>query len=139
MPYWNKGISYNVGKIEIAEFPLKYMTKIVMYPGSEKYSSAEKIKVAEAVVNRLLLFKMPHGKVEVRVVSLIPSFEYAKKKGFDISGNFITRVDNEFEGWQVIRSWNETLLGMWKISKGKRVQKVLLQARQKNASVIPAG
>lgn len=136
-PNWKNGNSYKIGSLQIAEFPLVYNSRITVFPGSERLSKSEKIKIAEASLRKLLLVKKADNSVIVRTITLIPSADYAKQKNYDISNNTLQNPDSQFSGWLIIKDWKETIIGYWQIENGKRVKRMTIEKKLLNEKLAP--
>jgi hypothetical protein len=128
-PSWKDGISYKAGVLQFVELPLVYNNQVALFPGSEVLTRNEKIRIASASLNKLLLIKKPDNSTVIRTVSLIPSPEYASAKGYDISNTTLQKPDPQFSGWLLVKDWKETLLKYWQIQNGRIVKKMVLKEK----------
>ncbi len=124
MPIWSKGISYTVGKFECVEFPLLYGHKVTIIDGEKNLSTEQKYKLVDTKLEKVVLIKEPNGKIEVRIVSILPKYDYALQMNFDISNNHTNYLDPNFKGIIQVRKWSETIIRTNEIANNKVVKKI---------------
>lgn len=56
-PSWKRGIPYTAGDLQIVEMPLFYNNRVIVFPGSYRYSETEKKRVAAASLQKLVMVK----------------------------------------------------------------------------------
>lgn len=136
-PVWDMGALFKTGRFEIAEFPLIYPVKLAPMPQAAQLNDQQKKKIAECMLERVLMIKMPTGEKEVRIATIIPEFAYAASRNFDISNNSMHKLDKQFKGWVVIRKWNEAIVNIYEIEAGKITHVLRMDAMspKKNATV----
>lgn len=121
-----------MGDIEVIEAPLVYATKRILMPGmGDIVKTPEGQRIFNASNTKLLIFKKPGGNIELRISTLVPTREYARKKYYDLSDIHLNDIPSDFEGYQMIRKWNEEQINTYKISKG------ILTVKQKLKSLSP--
>lgn len=135
-PVWEMGALFKTGRFEIAEFPLIYPVKLAPMPQAAQLNDQQKKKIAECMLERVLMIKMPSGEKEVRIATIIPEFAYAASRNFDISNNSMHKLDKQFKGWLVIRKWDEAIVNIYEIEAEKTTRVLRMDAMQpkKNAT-----
>ncbi len=124
-PDWERAISYSVGRLEIVELPLVYVTNSVLLPGMQKLNNTpEGARIAGSAIHRLMLIKKADGTMVVRIVTLVPSPEYAKQYNYDISHISLKGLPSDFSGYQMIGGWDESQKNIIKITNGKPEKKI---------------
>jgi hypothetical protein len=119
IPDWKSGVYHKVGNIEIVEFPLlKEKTKISI-PSNNSLTPAEKQKIANASLTKVLFIKNAKGNITVREVDYIPDWQYLQKKQFDISKVSYGKLGDDFTGKMVLKKWDGTILSRKLLSNGK--------------------
>ncbi len=109
-PDWKHGLAYKKGGFEFVEFPLIYTHEVNIIQGKEKYDAAKANKIIDAAITRIVFIKSSGGKIDVRIVNMMPTYDYASAKGFDISQNNATLLDENFCGTIQVRKWDETVI-----------------------------
>lgn len=122
-PKWSLGERYVKEGLEIVEMPVLYDKTVVLLPGTENTDLNEKKRIANASLNKVVFIKDAGGKINVRLVTIVPTLEYAASKGYDISGNSCKNLDSNFSGYIMSRKWDETTIAILKVSNGKKYQK----------------
>lgn len=129
-PVWDLGELFNTGKFQAFEFPLLYPNKCAPMPEGTTLSGTAANRIAESILNKVVLIRSQAGDITVRVVSIIPEYEYAQKKQFDISNNSMKHLDPEFKGWIVVRKWNEEIINIYETRNGKITRVLNMKTRQ---------
>lgn len=137
-PVWKMGTLFRTGKFGIAEFPLLYPARIAPMPQAALLNEQQKKKIAECMLNRVLMIRTPSGATEVRLATIIPEYTYAMSRNFDISNNSMHELDKKFKGWIIIREWNEAIINIYEIEAGKIARTLTMRAAQpgKNANTL---
>jgi hypothetical protein len=118
-PYWDKGVSYRKGEYEIVEAPLFRELNIIAIPGMEYLSYNEKKQVVDAALQKVVFIKKADNSVAIRVLTIIPTYNYLRTKGYDISDNTFSDLDPEFSGLVSIRTCQETSVNFLSYKDGK--------------------
>lgn len=119
-PSWKRAVTYQLGNFEVVEAPLVYENKSVLMPGmGDIVNTEEGRRIFKASNSKVLLLKSPDGSINVRISTLVPSREYAKKKFYDLSDIHLNDIPEDFEGHQMIRKWNEEQINTYTLSAGK--------------------
>jgi hypothetical protein len=121
--YWNNPKTYEIGGYKVVELPLVYYKNVIANGYISSLTADKAGQVAKATVNRMLFMKAANGTVEMRVVSIIPNYEYAAAKGWDISENTMQKLDPNFKGVIQIRKWDETIINTFNMEQGKIAQR----------------
>jgi hypothetical protein len=109
-PDWKHGIAYKKGGFEFVEFPLVYNHEVNIIQGKEKYDDTKAKRIIDATVTKVVFIKSSGGKIDVRIINMVPTYDYASAKGFDISHNSATLLDENFCGTIHIKKWDETII-----------------------------
>jgi hypothetical protein len=117
-PVWSMGQAFNTGAYQLTEFPLLYPTVLATLPEAPLLTDAQERKIAECSLNRVIIMKTPGGQTEVRITTIIPRYEHAATKQFDISGNSMRHFEAGFKGWVVVRKWNEEIVNIFEVVDG---------------------
>ena len=118
-PSWKRAVTYQMGNFEVVEAPLVYENKSVLMPGmGDIVNTEEGRRIFKASNTKVLLFKSPDGSIDVRISTLVPSREYAKKKFYDLSDIHLNDIPEDFEGYQMVRKWNEEQVNTYTVVKG---------------------
>lgn len=123
-PYWNKAIQYDLGSMQVVEAPVFYEANILVLPGMQNLTPSERKTIAKSSLQKVVFFKQADQATSVRMVTLIPSLEYLKSKDYDISDNTLKNPDEKFDGFMVIRNWQEKVINIIEIKDAKYVRKV---------------
>jgi hypothetical protein len=116
-PVWDRATSGKTLLYEFVEVPLMFTRKIA--PNIGKAGSPADMEVIKATFDRLIIYKNKAGHINQRIVTYIPEKEYLKRQKGDISHNKINRLDKDFQGHLVYKSWDGNILFILKISNGK--------------------
>jgi hypothetical protein len=123
-PYWNEAISYARGSMQIVETPLFYEANVLVLPGMQNLTSAQRKLVAEGSLHKVLFFKKTDNSIVARTVTMIPALEYLQSKNYDISNNTIQNPDSEFDGFIVIKDWQNKVINILEAKNGKYTRRV---------------
>ncbi len=119
LPDWNSARYKKIGEQEIIEFDLSAnTTKFKLFTRGD-ISAADKKRIANAAVSRVLFIKAKSGKILVREIQFIPDMDYAQKKGFDIAENEIGKIQPDFSGIIVSKKWDGTEVARNMLKNGK--------------------
>ncbi len=136
-PYWKKAVSFKKDKLEWVEMPLfKEYSKIPLPGGMGNLSAAEKKRVAQASLNRVLLIRKPNGKVLVRQATIIPTADYARSRNYDISNFSFGKTNTGFNGYVYISDWKSKHINSYEYKNGVLDNKLKLIAATANG--LPA-
>lgn len=118
LPYWPKGIYKKVGNLEIVEFPLMKKSKDISIPadGLEDYN---KIRIAEASLQRVAFIRDKKGNIYVREIDYIPEWSYLQQNKFDISNPENMDVKANFRGRKIVKDWGNKTLVLLRLHNGK--------------------
>jgi hypothetical protein len=121
-PVWKNGVYKKEATFEIMEFPL--IKQKVMFPiqNDETLSGTDKKRIADASLNRVIFVKTKTKKYLIRELNYIPDWEYLKAKNYDISD--VNVASNKFTGRIITKTWDGTVLGIFKIVDGKIMGKI---------------
>jgi hypothetical protein len=125
-PDWRYGVAYKKGGFEFVEFPLVYNHEVNIVQGREKNDATKAKRIINATVTKVVFIKSSGGKIDVRIVNMVPTYEYASAKGFDISHNRATLLDENFCGTIHIKKWDETIIQAQEIVDRKIKKKFVL-------------
>jgi hypothetical protein len=131
-PDWKHGISQTKDGYQIVEFPLNSTLRTVPVISNTAYSEADKRRIVDASLERIVMIKDPAGRITPRIVTYIPDLDYLAKHNYDISENKVTGIDNDFNGFLFIRSWNGSFINGFKIAGGRITRKMATETRTTN-------
>jgi hypothetical protein len=126
-PSWLNAKAYSIGQIKVVELPLIYRKGVVIIPDGNPLSNADFVRTANSIVSKCLIIRLADGKIVVRVLQITPSFKHAKQKGFDVSENSSSFIQSDFDGYYMVRNWNESQVKNWRIQNGKKLGGFLFQ------------
>lgn len=139
LPDWKHAVAGKIKDYNVIEFPLKKAVKsfsISTRDGSKTLTNAEKIRLAEASISKILFIMKPDGSIIVREIDYIPEWNYLQKMNYDISNTSILKKTNDFTGKIEIKEWSGKKVSESKYISGKRISTGLPQKLQPNNSVI---
>lgn len=116
-PYWDKSNSYRKGSHEFIEMPLFRELNVIALPGMENLSIKEKRHVAASSLQKIVFIKQPNNKIITRLLTIVPTYDFLKSKNFDISDISFSNLDSRFSGLVSIRTWSETSIHFFQLSK----------------------
>lgn len=122
-PKWSAANSFVKNGYQIVEMPLVYNKTTILLPGMAALSSENKERIANASLNKVVFIKTPTNKIITRLVTMVPKFSYAQAKNFDISNNKISGIDNQFDGFIMVRKWNESSFRLSDINHGQTLRR----------------
>jgi hypothetical protein len=96
VPDWKYAHTYNIGKIQFAEFPLILDRKSVLI--TENLSEFDKKKVVSKTCTKILFIKGASKQIEVRIIQFTPTLKYLQNKNFDISRLSFENYKKDFNG-----------------------------------------
>lgn len=131
-PKWGLAQSRNINGLQIVEMPILYDFTTVLLPGTQNKSQDIKERLANASLNKILFIKKPNGQISIRLVTIVPSIDYATNKNFDISNNNATNLENNFKGYVMVRKWDETPVKTLKILNGNLYKNVTMRKMANN-------
>jgi hypothetical protein len=132
LPDWSKGIAYKFGGNEIVEYPLMKAKSSFTIPSD--LSENEGKKIAAASLSKVLFIRDAKGKTFVREVSIVPSYDYLVKSGFDISINHFASYNKEFAGSVIISDWSGNFISGRKLANGKSYANITFKQQLNNVS-----
>ena len=120
LPRWKSAISYKKAGNQIIELPLVFKTSNIILPDMQNlYKTASGIRLAKSAIHKLILIQKQNGERIVRVCSIIPTEEYAKKCNYDISNIQTNSLPINFEGYFLITGWDLKIINLVKVSDGR--------------------
>lgn len=119
LPDWKNGAYRKIGNFEMIEFPLMKNKNVFLLAKNNSLSDAEKRRILDASLTRVVFIKKGNNKIELRELNYIPDYKYLASKGFDISGVDLSKEKNDFTGTLIIKTWDSRLLSKRILSKGK--------------------
>ena len=127
---WNMASEYAYGNLKVVEMPVVMEENVLFLPGMANASKEQRNKVSNAALNKVLFFKNAAGNYFARVVTIIPTYEYLQSKNFDISATTAKELAPDFEGYYIIRSWQNTVLNFFEVKNGKFAARVTIEEWQ---------
>lgn len=116
-PDWRNGKHHKIGGKEIIEFPLIKIKNSVILPSDNELH--ENKKIAAASLSRIIFVKDNLEKIIVREINYIPDWQYLQSKAFDISQNNISRLDENFSGFVIVKNWDGSEYSRKELINGK--------------------
>lgn len=139
-PSWKRAITYKTGKYDVVEMPLVYAANRYLLPGiGTIINTPEAKRIMKAFVTKLLVFSKPNGERELRIATLVPSRNYAKKVNYDLSNISFKQLPTDFEGYQLIRKWNETQVNMIQINGRLKGRQLIKKADKGTFQILKNG
>ncbi len=123
-PNWNKSTYYKNGSYEFIEMPLVYNYKANILQKVDNISVIDRHRIIQSSIDKVLFIKDKTGKIEVRIMSIQPTYDYALSKNFDISNIHSNAFDPNFAGTIQVRKWNEKIVRTNEVAAGKLVRKI---------------
>lgn len=131
-PKWGLAQSVTQNGLQIVEMPILYDITTILLPGTQSKSQSVKEQLANASLNKILFIKKPNGQIAIRLVTIVPSIDYATSKNFDISNNNATNLEDNFSGYMMVRKWDETPIKTLKILNGNSYKNVTIRKMMNN-------
>lgn len=119
LPDWKNGAYRKIGDFEMIEFPLMKNKKTFLMTKNNSLSDAEKRRILNASLTRVVFIKNVNNKIELRELNYIPEYKYLASKGFDISGVDLSKEKNDFTGTLIIKTWDSHIVSKRIFSNGK--------------------
>lgn len=124
---WKNDNYHKVGTMEVIEYPLqKQKTSLLIIHKSLTNDQIKKL--VNASLKRVAFIKNTKNEISVRELDYIPDWEYLQKKQFDIGNIYYDKPGSDFTGNLVVKSWNGTILSMFKIDNGAIAKKYSFNA-----------
>jgi hypothetical protein len=118
-PIWARAFVDKTSLYEFVEIPLKYTRKITSTIG--KKDSPADMEIIKASFDRLIIYKDKNGKIDQRIISFIPDKDYLKRHNGDISHNNINKLDKDFNGYLIYKTWDDKTVNRLRIANGKAI------------------
>jgi hypothetical protein len=118
LPDWKNGIIYKIENIQVVEFPLVQERKFRGLSEKE-LPDADKRRIVNAVIDKVVFFKMPNGEVKIKIVQFTPTLAYLKCKNYDISENTFIKIGTNFSGDMKVFDWNDNFIKGIVFTNGK--------------------
>jgi hypothetical protein len=131
-PKWGLAQSVTKNGLQIVEMPILYDITTILLPGTQSKSQSVKEQLANASLNKILFIKKPNGQISIRLVTIVPSADYAASKNYDISNNNATNLEDNFSGYIMVRKWDETPIKTLKILNGNSYKNVTMRKMVNN-------
>lgn len=135
-PMWIRARADKTNLYEFVEVPLVYTTKISATVGNSGSKGSN--KVLKASFDRLVIYKDRTGNIDQRIITYVPTEEYASRHNGDISHNKINHLDKDFDGFLSYKKWDGTPLFVLAIKNGKAVKKMIPRSISTNEQIVTA-
>ena len=123
LPDWRNGKYFKVGNSEFVEFPLiKAKTKMGI-TSKANLSAGDALKIANSSLSRIV-FAKTGGKITVREIDYVPDWDYLSSAKFDISDNYFAKMNKNFTGKLIFKTWGGVELSQNLLNNGKIVGKI---------------
>lgn len=119
LPDWKHPVTGKLNNYEAVEFPLVESLAKVTVAGDQSANEADKRRIAEGTLSRILFINKGNNNIEVREIDYVPEKSYLESNKYDISKVSVLKTDNNFTGTVAITKWNETLLSHGYFQNGK--------------------
>lgn len=106
LPDWKNAVYSKMGDMEIVEFPLFKEKTNIPIPSNNSLTVAEKIRIANASLTRVIITKDKNSSITIQEVDYIPDWEYLLKKQFDISKVSYGNEVSDFTGKMILKKWD---------------------------------
>ncbi|MFC1226676.1 hypothetical protein ACFE6N_22925 [Pedobacter sp. BG31] len=130
IPIWEKAVSGKNSIYDFVEIPLKYTRKMTPQIYRKIDGKTNIITPNEnylkATLDRFIIYKDKNNRINQRIVTYIPTKEYLARHKGDISHNHINKLDKDFDGYLIYRTWDDRYLFTLIIDKGKAIKRILL-------------
>lgn len=120
LPSWKRGKSFAIGRLKFVELPLVMSHRILYLPKKPGETEADRLKVAENSLHKLLIIQRADGSLVTRIVTIIPSLNYLTKAQFNLSAFSLEHIPADFEGIINVADWNESQVTNWLYNEGRR-------------------
>lgn len=120
-PLWNMGEYADLGEAEMIEFPYLANHIKVQVPVYDTVDAEMRKKIYKATLKKVVFIRNQANQIIPRVVHIVPDYDYALAKNFDISSNQIKNLDNDFSGWVMSYQWNGKGVTKTKIRNGRTI------------------
>lgn len=128
--YWNKSFQSNIESLEILEVPVKESVTKTLIPSIEKLNQEEKIKIANAAINRITFIKSRNLDIDIRQTIYVPTYEYLKSKGFDINNVSILSKEWDFSGQVIVKDLSGEILSIGLYNRGIKYKSIKIGATE---------
>lgn len=122
LPDWKGGIYYKIGDMEVVDFPLQKEKTKISIPSANSLTLADRNKLANASLKRILFIKNSENNITLREVDYIPDWQYLQKKKFDISNVAYGKGGDDFTGKMIVKDWEGASLSIRLVVNGKITQ-----------------
>ena len=122
---WKKAYYSETDKAFFVEIPVLYNQRSSMVKSKTKLTVEEQQEVFRGSFDRLVIYKdKKTGNIGQKLLTYIPDLMYLRKHNKDISHNQINKMDKDFEGYLLYRSWSGTNLYLLEVSQGKTTARI---------------
>ncbi|RZK17698.1 MAG: hypothetical protein EOO43_13255, partial [Flavobacterium sp.] len=125
-PSWEAAVPGISNFFDFVETPLNNTSKkaSAMQLSSSRNNTPQMNKdVVDATFDRLIIYRNDEGKINERIVTYIPDANYARSHQGNIKHNKINQLDEDFDGYLMYKTWEDELLFILRIEKGKAIKK----------------
>lgn len=138
LPDWNKFSTGKLGNLDAIEFPLDEAIKEIPVIAAASYNEADKKRIAEASLSRILFIKEKNGHISVKEITYIPDLDFLRQNQADISHCSVLDPENKFTGMLEIKKWDGKGLkhGIFENGKLQRVGKPVTAAAQRTSETV---
>lgn len=115
-PMWVRAKPDKTFRYDFVEVPLLYNRKVTPII-TTKNKELDK-QVFQATFDRLIIYKDKNEKINQRIVTYLPDKAYLDRHKGDISHNQINRLDKDFDGYLIYKSWEDRVLFILRVDNG---------------------
>lgn len=121
-PSWKNAHTYHGTAFDYIDVPLVAKKSVLPIPLVAGETHQDRIRIASASMQRLMIVRKNDGNTIVRVATIMPSLAYLKKHHYQLPFTNIAGLPANFEGIVAVRQWDETPVVAWLMKDGKRKQ-----------------
>lgn len=92
---------------------------VYLTPFNNSLTSAEKRRIANASLTRVIFIKDKKSDITVQEVNYIPDWDYLQKKQFDTSNLCYGKESVDFSGKMILKKWDGVDLSIKIFTNGK--------------------
>ena len=125
MPDWKAVKQYNKSKNAVIEIPIYYAKQLAMRIKGDKdiplsQLTKEEAKQIEPIAN-LLIIKGKDGIIYSRIVHIVGTTDFRKKKNYQIKNNSFERLEKDFSGALLFSDWSGVYQGGFYYQDGEQL------------------
>lgn len=120
LPDWNHGVYRKVEGMEIVEFPLLKSHDVISIPATAAASPQQIQQLVNGALSRAVFIKKPDGRIFLREVYYMPTYQFLAQKNQDISEVHLGLWNSGgFCGRILIKKWDGAVVSLQLMRNGK--------------------